>query len=149
MYRTDCDTAHPVLLNRLSKVNTNCGWPGRSSFISGELKGGEGYHILMSDWRAIMTPPEGHPGQHVYTFLIRILSTSLSSVSIFSVCCYSSESISMAPTPTFSPCPSSSPPPPKYVTCSFMVPLFVLSSVCVCLSKDTFHLSIGLLGYYT
>ncbi len=25
MYRTDCDTAHPVLLNRLSKVNTSCG----------------------------------------------------------------------------------------------------------------------------
>ncbi len=43
MYRTDCDTAHLVLL---------------TSFICGELKGGEwkGYHILMSDWRAIMTP---------------------------------------------------------------------------------------------
>ncbi len=26
--------------------------------------------MLMSDWRAIMTPPEGHPGQHAYTFLI-------------------------------------------------------------------------------
>ncbi len=40
MYRTDCDTAHPVLLNRLSKVNTSCGPAGRSSFISGELKDG-------------------------------------------------------------------------------------------------------------
>jgi hypothetical protein len=95
MYRTDCDTAHPVLLNRLSKVNTSCGPAGRSSFISGELKGGEGYHILMFDWRAIMTPPEGHPGEHAYTFLIRILSTFLSSVSISSVCYYSSVSISM------------------------------------------------------
>ncbi len=52
----------------------------------------------MSDWRAIMTPPEGHPGQHAYTFLIRILSSSLSSVSIFSVCCFSSVSISMVET---------------------------------------------------
>ncbi len=25
MYRTDCGTAHSVLLNRLSKVNTSCG----------------------------------------------------------------------------------------------------------------------------
>jgi hypothetical protein len=24
MYRTDCGTAYPVLLNRLSKVNTSC-----------------------------------------------------------------------------------------------------------------------------
>jgi hypothetical protein len=31
-------------------------------------------------------PPEGHPGQQAYTFVIRILSTSLTSVSIFSVC---------------------------------------------------------------
>jgi hypothetical protein len=36
-----------------------------------------------------MTPPEGHLGQHAYTFVIRILSTSLTCVSIFSVCCYS------------------------------------------------------------
>jgi hypothetical protein len=55
--------------------------------------------MLISDWRAIMSPPEGHPGQHAYTFLIRILSTSLISVSIFSVCCYSSVSISMGHTP--------------------------------------------------
>ncbi len=33
--------------------------------------------------------PEGHPGQHAYIFVIRILSTSLTSVSIFSVCRYS------------------------------------------------------------
>jgi hypothetical protein len=32
-----------------------------------------------------MTPPEGHPGQHAYTFVIRILSTSLASVSSFSM----------------------------------------------------------------
>jgi hypothetical protein len=29
------------------------------------------------------------PGQHAYTFVIRILSTSLTSVSVFSVCCCS------------------------------------------------------------
>ncbi len=41
-------------------------------------------------------PPEGqHPGRLAYTFLIRILSTSFISVSIFSVCCYSRVSISM------------------------------------------------------
>ncbi len=34
-------------------------------------------------------PPEGHPEQLVYTFVIRILSKSLTSVYIFSVCCYS------------------------------------------------------------
>ena len=40
-------------------------------------------------------PPKGNPGQLAYTFLIRILSTSFISVSIFSVCWYSSVSISM------------------------------------------------------
>ncbi len=40
-------------------------------------------------------PPECHPGKQVYTFLIRILSTSFIPVSIFSVCCYSRVSISM------------------------------------------------------
>ncbi len=55
MYRTDCDTAQPVLLNRLSKVNTSCG-PARQIFIyMWGAEGREGYHILMSDWRAIMT----------------------------------------------------------------------------------------------
>ncbi len=49
----------------------------------------------MSDWRTLLTPPEGHRGQLAYTFLIRILSTSFISVSIFSVCCYSRVSISM------------------------------------------------------
>ncbi len=39
-------------------------------------------------------PPEGHPGQLAYTFLIRIISTSFISVSIFSVCCYSIEYLS-------------------------------------------------------
>jgi hypothetical protein len=32
MYRTDCGTAHPVLLNWLSKGNTSCG-PARQIFI--------------------------------------------------------------------------------------------------------------------
>jgi hypothetical protein len=34
-----------------------------------------------------MTSPEGHPGQQAHTFVIRILSPSLTSVLIFSVCC--------------------------------------------------------------
>jgi hypothetical protein len=42
------------------------------------------------DWQErSYDPPECHPGQQAYTFLIRILSTSFISVSIFSVCCYS------------------------------------------------------------
>ena len=95
MYRTDCCPAHPVLLNRLSKVNTSCGL-GRQIFIyqwGAEVCGVQ--HIFMSDWRALMTLTEGHPGQLAYTFLIRILQTSFISVSIFSVCCYSRVSISM------------------------------------------------------
>ncbi len=62
-----------------------------STLHHGELKGGEGYNIPESYY----DPPEGHPGQHAYTFLICILSTSLSSISISSVSCYSSVSISM------------------------------------------------------
>jgi hypothetical protein len=38
MHQTDCGTAHPVLPNRSSKVNTSCRLACRSSFISGELK---------------------------------------------------------------------------------------------------------------
>jgi hypothetical protein len=55
--------------------------------MSGELKAGGGYQMFMSDWSAIMTLPEGYPGQNAYTFVIFILSLSLTSVSIFSVCC--------------------------------------------------------------
>ncbi len=36
-----------------------------------------------------MTPLKGPPGHHAYTFVIRILSTSLTTVSVFSVCCCS------------------------------------------------------------
>ncbi len=99
MYRTDCCPAHPVLLNQLSKVNTSCGL-ARQIFIyqwGAEVCGVQ--HIFMSDWRALVTPPEGHPGQLAYTFLIRILQTSFVSVSIFSVCCYSRVSISMSVPP--------------------------------------------------
>jgi hypothetical protein len=42
--------------------------------------------MFMFDRGALMTPPpppEDLPGQHAYTFVIRILSTSLTSVSIF------------------------------------------------------------------
>ncbi len=50
--------------------------------------------MFMTDRNALMTPPECHPGQQAYTFLIRILSTSFISVSNFSVFCYSRVSIS-------------------------------------------------------
>ncbi len=51
--------------------------------------------MFMTDRSALITPPECHPRQQAYTFLIRILSTSFISVSIFSVCCYSRVSILM------------------------------------------------------
>ncbi len=94
--------------NRLFKVNTSCGPAGRSSFISGELKDGWD-SICLWLTAALLWPPECHPRQQVYTFLIRILSMSFISVSIFSVCCYSRVSISMAE--TFSLFPVSPSPP--------------------------------------
>ncbi len=66
--------------NRLTKVNTSCGPPSRSSFISWKLKAGGKHLFSVYGWQALMTPPEGHSGQHAYTFLIRILSPSLTSV---------------------------------------------------------------------
>ncbi len=39
-------------------------WPGRSSFISGEMNtrgGGGGWHMFMSDWSALMTPQKAAP----------------------------------------------------------------------------------------
>jgi hypothetical protein len=60
--------------------------------VKGLSAGGEQYMILC-EWEA----PEGHPGQccvHLYAFVC-YLRASLTSVSIFSVCCYSSVSISM------------------------------------------------------
>jgi hypothetical protein len=48
--------------------------------------------MILCEWDA----PEGDPGQSCVHLFARILSTSFSSVSIFSVCCYSIVSISMA-----------------------------------------------------
>jgi hypothetical protein len=47
--------------------------------------------MILCEWDA----PEGDPGQSCVHLFARILSTSFRSVSIFSVCCYSSVSISM------------------------------------------------------
>jgi hypothetical protein len=47
--------------------------------------------MILCEWDA----PEGDPGQTCVHLFARILSTSFSSVSIFSVCCYSIVSISM------------------------------------------------------
>ncbi len=52
--------------------------------------------MFITDRIGVITPPECHPGQQAYTFLICILSTSSISVSIFSVCCYSRVSISVS-----------------------------------------------------
>ncbi len=47
--------------------------------------------MILCEWDA----PEGDPGQSCVHLFARILCTSFSSVSIFSVCCYSIVSISM------------------------------------------------------
>jgi hypothetical protein len=47
--------------------------------------------MILCEWDA----PEGDPGQSCVHLFARILSTSFTSVSIFSVCCYSIVSISM------------------------------------------------------
>jgi hypothetical protein len=47
--------------------------------------------MVLCEWDAL----EGDPGQSCVHLFARILSTSFSSVSIFSVCCYSRVSISM------------------------------------------------------
>jgi hypothetical protein len=51
--------------------------------------------MILCEWET----PEGHPGQYcVHLYSLRILSTSFISVSIFSVCCYCSVSMSVVPT---------------------------------------------------
>ncbi len=50
--------------------------------------------MIWCEWDA----PEGDPGQSCVNLFARILSMSFSSVSIFSVCCYSIVSISMGRT---------------------------------------------------
>jgi hypothetical protein len=51
--------------------------------------------MILCEWDA----SEGHPGQSSIHLYARILSPSFTSVSIFSVWCYSSVSISMVCTP--------------------------------------------------
>jgi hypothetical protein len=65
-------------------------------FLRGACRqGGNSTYMILCEWDA----PEGHPGQccvhHQYA---RILSTSFTSVSIFSVWCYSSVFISVSRT---------------------------------------------------
>ena len=50
--------------------------------------------MILCEWDA----PEGDPGQSCVHLYARILSSSLTSVSIFSVSCYSIVSISMSST---------------------------------------------------
>ncbi len=52
--------------------------------------GPEDLHLLVGSWlERSYDPPECHLGQQSYTFVISILSMSLTSVSIFSLCCCS------------------------------------------------------------
>ncbi len=61
--------------------------PGKPSYISGELQAGE--EEFMYDWSALVTPQKATLYSTCVHFVIRILSTSLASVSIFSVVCCS------------------------------------------------------------
>ncbi len=77
-------------------------WHSLSNFCKKSFVCSYYLHLLVGSWslqgiayicvwlESSFDPPEGDPGQLAYTFLIRILSTSFISVSIFSVCCYSS-----------------------------------------------------------
>jgi hypothetical protein len=55
--------------------------------------------MILCEWDA----PKGDPGQNCVHLFARILSTSFTSISIFSVCCYSSVSISMVSIPSSVP----------------------------------------------
>ncbi len=72
----------------LSKGNTSCGLARADLhlLVWNWSLGGIAYALVWLE--CSYDQPEGHPGKHEYTFLIRILSTSLTSVSIFSVFCY-------------------------------------------------------------
>ncbi len=59
--------------------------PADFQFLAGRCRIAYVYVWLESSYH----PPEGHPEHHAYTFVIRILSTSLTLVSSFSVCCCS------------------------------------------------------------
>jgi hypothetical protein len=68
-YRTDC-----VVRGCLSSC-VPARPAARQSFsytVSGVLLAGGEEYIFMVDWSALITPPEGHPGQHAYTFVIHI-----------------------------------------------------------------------------
>ncbi len=67
-------------------------WPGPADLhlLVGSWKLGKGGIAYVYVWLdRSYDPPEGCPGQQAYTFVIRNLRMSLTSVSIFSVCCCS------------------------------------------------------------
>jgi hypothetical protein len=75
-YRTDCGTVQTVLFSAVH-YHVLARPAARQSFRYkwGAAGWGE-YHMFMFVWSALMTLPEGHPGQLAYAFVIRILSTS-------------------------------------------------------------------------
>ncbi len=86
-YWKDWGTVQTVLLGGV-RSHVLARPAGRASVISGELQAG-GNSTCLCLTGVLLWPPEAHPGQHAYTFGIRILSTTLSSFSIFSLCCCS------------------------------------------------------------
>ncbi len=86
--QTGCDTVQTVLIG-VVRSHVPARQAARQSFsFNGELQAG-GNSICLCFWSALMTPPEGHPGQLAYTFVICIISTSHTQISTFLVCCYS------------------------------------------------------------
>ncbi len=101
------DSGHKDLISTVTRlvvekpvieVNTSCG-PADLHLLVGSWKpGGIGYTQIQAIFLQLYVyvwlehsydPPEGHDGQQTYTSVISILSTSLTSVSIFSVFCCS------------------------------------------------------------
>ncbi len=94
MYQPDCGTAHPMLPNRLSIVNTSCSLALQIFIYQWGAEGCGVQHIFMSDWRALITPQM--PPWTACVHFPDSYPVDVSHLSFnFSVCCYSSVSISV------------------------------------------------------
>ena len=88
-YRPHCGTVYCVV--GCCRLSCPGQLPDRASVKSGELQAGWNsvcliVYVCLFLW---VWPPEGLLGQLVYTFMIRILPTSRTSISKFSFCCFS------------------------------------------------------------
>ncbi len=81
-------TVQTVLLGAVQKCSFSYAGPASCQaelqLLSGELQAG-GNSICVVWLECSYDPPEGQPGHLAYTFVIYILSTSLTAVSFFSV----------------------------------------------------------------